>query len=286
MYLDVPFAEKDAAKALGARLDQSAKRWFDPRPPSAGPGTVGRPAGGVRPPAGGGPNVRGRAARGDGATLVLVHQRTCVSPQDWERLARMVYRRAGQRCEACGAKPSRAAGRRLEAHERWAFDERIGVQALWRLICLCDDCHLSTHLGFGNVTGHAEQALTHLCAVTGMTDAEVRHHVVAAGDLWTARLRQVWTLDLSMLAGAGVTVQRPEPGAARPAVAKRALRQAQTSAPAPIPALLGEQSTAGHSLRPTAPPQDPSPHGLWTRITGRRRLSFPGDRRRHRACGT
>jgi hypothetical protein len=36
VYLDVPYAEKDAAKTLGARWDQAAKRWYDPRPPTAG----------------------------------------------------------------------------------------------------------------------------------------------------------------------------------------------------------------------------------------------------------
>ncbi|MGQ0480973.1 MAG: DUF5710 domain-containing protein [Pseudonocardia sp.] len=35
-YLDVPYADKDAAKALGARWDPHAKRWYDPNPPSAG----------------------------------------------------------------------------------------------------------------------------------------------------------------------------------------------------------------------------------------------------------
>ena len=35
-YLDVPYAEKEAAKALGARWDQSARRWYDPRPSTPG----------------------------------------------------------------------------------------------------------------------------------------------------------------------------------------------------------------------------------------------------------
>ena len=29
-YLNVPYAEKDAAKALGARWDASAKKWYAP----------------------------------------------------------------------------------------------------------------------------------------------------------------------------------------------------------------------------------------------------------------
>ncbi|MFC4943315.1 DUF5710 domain-containing protein [Pseudonocardia sp. GCM10023141] len=36
VWLDVPYADKDAAKSFGARWDQQVKRWYDPRPPTAG----------------------------------------------------------------------------------------------------------------------------------------------------------------------------------------------------------------------------------------------------------
>ena len=94
----------------------------------------------------------------------------------------MITRRAGERCEACGACEDRTVKRWLEAHERWAYDEQSGVQALRRLICLCSACHLSTHLGYANVTGRADQALAYLRAVNGMTEAEVSHHVRVAND--------------------------------------------------------------------------------------------------------
>lgn len=37
VYLDVPFEEKDEAKALGARWDRDAKRWFVPNDKDAAP---------------------------------------------------------------------------------------------------------------------------------------------------------------------------------------------------------------------------------------------------------
>lgn len=30
VYLDIPFSEKDAAKAAGARWDKDARKWYDP----------------------------------------------------------------------------------------------------------------------------------------------------------------------------------------------------------------------------------------------------------------
>lgn len=270
-YLDVPYAEKDQAKAIGARWDPQARRWYDPRPPTSG---LDRWA--SRPDV---PDLLPGEDREFGSGLFVdmiprscwfTNVRTCVSPQDWERLARMIYRRAGNRCEACSAPLDRAAGRRLEAHERWHFDNATGVQALRRLICLCNDCHLSTHLGFANVTGRADQALAHLRAVTGMTHVETSRHIQDAGDLWTARSRRVWTLDVTMLTDAGVTLARPDKAADRAAAADRALRQAQRPTRPRVPPQ--RRSTGDEEARPpvqtspvTAPAVVPSTDGATRR---------------------
>jgi hypothetical protein len=79
----------------------------------------------------------------------------------------MITRRAEQKCEACGADEDRVLRRRLEVDEGWAYDDHTGVQTLRRLICLCSDCHTTTHIGFANVTGCAQHALAHLRTVTG-----------------------------------------------------------------------------------------------------------------------
>jgi hypothetical protein len=109
LYLDVPFAEKDAAKALGARWDPAEQRWFDPKPPTAG---LDRWA--ARPPIS---EVLPGEDRSFGSGLFVdliprtcwfTNVRTCVTQQDWERLRRPIFRRAGHVCEACGAAENRA----------------------------------------------------------------------------------------------------------------------------------------------------------------------------------
>jgi len=109
LYLDVPFAEKDAAKALGARRDPAEKRWFDPKPPTAG---LDRWA--ARPPIS--EVLPGEdTSFGSGLFVDLIPRtcwftnvRTCVTQQDWERLRRPIFRRAGHVCEACGGAENRA----------------------------------------------------------------------------------------------------------------------------------------------------------------------------------
>ena len=68
--------------------------------------------------------------------------RTCVAAADWDRVRQMVFRRAGDRCgcEACGRDRDPETGVRMEARERWYFDDARGVQVLRRLICLCSGC--------------------------------------------------------------------------------------------------------------------------------------------------
>ncbi|MEH6372814.1 hypothetical protein V7793_00390 [Streptomyces sp. KLMMK] len=83
----------------------------------------------------------------------------------------MITRRAGVRCEACGAGEDRQATRWLEAHERWVYDEARRVQTPKRLICLCTDCHTVTHFGYAQVRGLEAQAFAHLVKVTGMVRA-------------------------------------------------------------------------------------------------------------------
>ena len=108
MWLDVPFAEKDSAKAAGARWDPAARLWYAPAP---GTGATVDP----RPRSFAGEDRQ----FGAGLFVDLIPQscwftnvRSCVAPADWHRLRKMVYRRAGQQCEICGSKV------RLEAHER------------------------------------------------------------------------------------------------------------------------------------------------------------------------
>lgn len=229
-WLDVPFSEKDQAKAHGARWDPAAKRWYDPRPPTAG----------LQPWAAlpDVPDLLPGEDRSFGSGLFVdmiprtcwfTNVRTCVSPQDWERLRRTVFARAGHRCEACGATEDRGARRWLEAHERWSFDDRTGTQTLRRLICLCSPCHLTTHLGHANVTGRADEALTHLRRVTGMTDQQVSRHVDEAGRLWTERSARTWHLDLRMLTDAGVTLRRPEAPTQRSRTGDRSLDRARAT---------------------------------------------------------
>ncbi len=232
-WLDVPFVEKDEAKAAGARWDARARRWFDPAPPTA---ALARWA--ARPDV---PEVLPGEDRtvGDGLFVDLVpascwftNVRSCVAPGDWERLRRPVLGRTGYRCEACGRGEDRHPdiGRWLEVHERWTYDEASGVQTLRRLVCLCSDCHLVTHFGYATVQGRDDEALAHLCTVNTWTREQALAHIADAARVWEQRSTRTWKLDLGILTDAGITVGRPPSPQQRAQIADKTLGR-DTTAP-------------------------------------------------------
>jgi hypothetical protein len=224
IWLAVPYSDKDAAKALGARWDPNARSWYvtDPQSPA-----LARWARANRDPL---PDPLPEEDRTFGGSTLFVdlvprtgwftNVRSAVAPADWDRLRHYVYQRAGRRCEVCGA-----AGR-LEAHERWAYDEARGIQTLRRLISLCNACHTATHFGLAEKCGQRAAAMAQLMHVNRWTQDQAEAHVDQAFATWERRNQQDWALDLRMLTQVGIAVRAPaaedRPGLAAEQLAARA----------------------------------------------------------------
>jgi hypothetical protein len=130
--------------------------------------------------------------------------RTTVHSTDWDRLRKHIYARAVNCCECCGASPFTSDGIRLEAHERWHYDDKKKVQKLMRLVALCNTCHRSTHFGPASILGKREEATQHLKQVRGFTDSEVKLHIANAFSLWRERSSHNWELDITLITSNGI----------------------------------------------------------------------------------
>jgi hypothetical protein len=234
LWLEVPYDEKDAAKAAGARWDPVHRCWY------AAHVTDELRRWAARPPL---PELlpgEDRSFGGDSLFVDLVpdscwftNVRSCLDKRDWDRLRRMIYRRAGDRCEICGAGRDSAAQVWLEAHERWSYEPDTRTQHLVRLICLCTPCHRATHFGLAEIQGHGASALDQLVAVNRWSPAQARRHVDEAFNLWRQRCAIDWHLDLSMLSDAGLAPTAPPQATERRAAAMDTLSRTRISAPAP-----------------------------------------------------
>jgi Domain of unknown function (DUF5710) len=213
LWLDVPYAEKDAAKSAGARWDPDQRRWYAPR--VALLPELARWESRIPELLPGEDRSFGQGLFVDlvPSTCWFTNVRSCVDEGQWDALRSMVYRRAGHRCEACGA-PRGTDRQRLEAHERWQYDENTYTQTLRRLIALCWSCHRATHFGFAEVTGTAAEATAHLRAVNGWSAGEADAHIDRAFAIWEKRSTHEWRLDLGILTNAGIRVVEP-PGPGR-----------------------------------------------------------------------
>lgn len=214
VFLDVPFDDKGEAKRLGARWDAASKRWYAPTPKAAE--SCSRWT--AKPDL---PDLLPGEDRsfGEGLFIDLVpascwftNVRSCVSQADWERIRRMIIKRAGERCEICRVREDRDDERWLEAHERWDYDDSTKVQTLKRIICLCTDCHRTTHYGFAMVNGDSHWVFDFLMDITGMDATAANTHINEAFDLWEKRSASYWELDLSILTNSDIEIT-PPPGA-------------------------------------------------------------------------
>lgn len=228
IWLDVPFSEKDAAKAEGARWDPDARRWYAPRQ-----GMAGLEPWAARPPL---PDEFPGEDRhfGHGLFVDLVpsscwftNVRSAVAEVDWERLRRAVCERAQMVCEVCGVGSDREARRWLEVHERWDYLEEHAVQRLRRLICLCTPCHTATHIGLAEINGKRDQALAQLCWVNSWTIDQAEAHIAEAFSTWQGRSARYWELDVSILTGAGITIKESPTAGGRQTEATSRLTQAR-----------------------------------------------------------
>lgn len=237
VWLEVSYADKDAAKAAGARWDPAQRRWFAPA--GIAPALA---AWAPRAPL---PELLPGEDRTFGGGLFIdpvptscwfTNARSCISNRDWDRVRRMVTARADQRCEACGAPPDREVRRWLEVHERWEYlldpADVVGTQVLRRLICVCTPCHTATHFGLAQLRGRGDEAFAHLCAVTGMTAAEAGAHMDATRDTWLRRNQRAWTLDLAIITDAGIALAEPPDPGARADVPESQTRRVRRSEPA------------------------------------------------------
>lgn len=121
--------------------------------------------------------------------------RTLLKPKMWDALRKNAYARADGRCMICNRKATR-----LEAHERWEFNEKKKIQKLTEIIAVCHTCHSVIHIGRTQLMGDEEKAIEHYMKVNSCSYADYRKKLGEANDRHK-KLNGVdeWQLDLTVL---------------------------------------------------------------------------------------
>ena len=121
--------------------------------------------------------------------------RSILSKKQWDFIRQDAYERADGKCMICGRKTDR-----LEAHERWSYDQENAIQKLEDVIAVCKSCHSVIHIGLTQLRGGEERAEKHFIRVNNCTYAEYRKALGEANEIHQKR-NQVpeWKLDLTYL---------------------------------------------------------------------------------------
>jgi hypothetical protein len=130
--------------------------------------------------------------------------RSNVSKEEWEKLKKVTFSRAGYKCEICGGRGDRWP---VECHEIFTYDDEQHIQKLVRLIALCPACHEVKHIGLAGLRGKAKAARAHLAKVNGWSLEDADLYIEGSFEIWHRRSCHQWSLDLSYLEQFGISVE-------------------------------------------------------------------------------
>ena len=113
----------------------------------------------------------------------------------WDVVRKDAYLRADGKCMICSRKATR-----LEAHERWSYDEENGIQKLEDVIAVCHACHSVIHIGRTQLLGDEEKAIAHFCKVNKCSYADYIKELGKANEQHRRRNQiSEWGVDLEYL---------------------------------------------------------------------------------------
>ena len=121
--------------------------------------------------------------------------RSILKPKDWDIVRREAYARANGRCSICNQRTNR-----LEAHEKWSYDEENALQKLEDVVALCHRCHEVKHISRTQLIGRGMEAMEQFMRVNKCSQMDYHAALGEANEEYLRRNRVVgWVTDISWL---------------------------------------------------------------------------------------
>ena len=130
--------------------------------------------------------------------------RSNVSREEWDRLRKIIFSRAGHRCEICGGRGARWP---VECHEIFVYNDEEHIQKLAGLLALCPACHEVKHIGLAGLRGKGNLAKAHLAKVNNWSIEDAELYIEGCFEVWHRRSSHQWKLDLSYLELLGIELK-------------------------------------------------------------------------------
>lgn len=118
--------------------------------------------------------------------------RSYFTASEWNKIKKVVYRRADYRCEICGGIGKKHP---VEAHEEWIYDDIKHIQSLDRIYALCPACHLCKHPGFAKIKNRQKEVVDQLMKVNQYDLTDANQQIREAMAVFLERSNHEWTLN-------------------------------------------------------------------------------------------
>lgn len=126
--------------------------------------------------------------------------RTCLSTTNWDKIRKISYENANNKCEICNdTGKNQGHKHNVECHEIWNYDEETLTQKLIGLISLCPKCHMVKHIGRSIAIGVENICYRQLAKVNKWTQTQIQNHIVESFDRHKTLSKHQWKLDISIL---------------------------------------------------------------------------------------
>ena len=121
--------------------------------------------------------------------------RSVLLPRDWDIVRRDAYARANGKCMVCGRPTAR-----LEAHEKWSYDDEKALQKLEDVVALCHSCHEVKHISRTQLMGRGAEAMEWFMKVNGCSQMDFHAALGQANEEYLRRNRvEGWVTDIKWL---------------------------------------------------------------------------------------
>lgn len=126
--------------------------------------------------------------------------RSTVTTKQWDKLRRISYEKADNRCEICFEKGKDQGFRHdVECHEIWLYDDKRKIQFLVALISLCPLCHMIKHIGRASAIGKQGECFAHMEKVNKWTHKQIVEHMAESYLIQKQRSKIKYKLNLDAL---------------------------------------------------------------------------------------
>lgn len=119
--------------------------------------------------------------------------RSMLSIEEWDKLRKHCYRKAGYVCEICGEKGEKWP---VECHEVWDYDDIKKILALKTVVALCPACHRVKHIGLAQVLNKHKEAREHLMKINNMNITEAEIYINQQLKVWANRSEYKWEIKI------------------------------------------------------------------------------------------